>query len=245
MRVRYGSFRLGIAASDVSISSEPIPNAFGRPVAAEVVWGIRTRLKNPSGDPKQFPAILVAFEQAFSQHGRDLVLEFSDGRPTHHVLYSRDCVGGTRVAKYPSYSTGRNGQYIAYRDAEIEIRGIVPLGASGYMSFQESISIRGGGARYGCREVNIGPGVRQRLRTATTCTATQTGSATGYLSAPQIPPAIWEFALIDEYPDVTITNPQTIGEGSNAYQTNWSASWSYSYAFPTRLSGSPHFLNGY
>jgi hypothetical protein len=245
MRVRYGSYRLGIAASDISISSDQIPNAMNRPAAAEVIWAVRTRIKNPSGDPRQFPAILNAFERAFSVHGRDIVLEFTDGTPTHHALLTRNCVGGTRVSKFPTYSTGANGQYINYRDVEFEIRGTVPLQANGYLSFTEQISIRGGGARWGCREVNIGPGVRQRLRTNTTCFATQSGSAVGYLARPTPPPPIWPSALVDELPDLTLASPVTQGEGFSAFQTDYSTNWSYQFASPQRLNGIPHFLTGF
>jgi hypothetical protein len=59
----------------------------------------------------------------------------------------------------------------------------------------------------GCREVNRGPGVRQRLRTHTTCFATQTGSSTLYLGYPQAPRPIWPYALVDEYPDIQATGP--------------------------------------
>lgn len=244
MRVRYGNYRLGLAASDISISSEQIPNALGRPVAAEVVWAIRTRIKNPTGNPKAFPPILRAFEQAFSVHGRDLTLQFADGTPTHHILRSRDCIGGVRVTRFPTYETGARGQYVNYRDVTLEFRGQVPLSANQYISFSETISIQGGGARFGCKEVNFGPGVRQRLRTNTTCLATQSGSAVGYLVLPPVPPPIWPGALVDQFPDFDQTNPSTNGSGLNAFQANYPISWSYNYQWIHRLSGTPHFLRG-
>lgn len=244
MRVRYGNYKLGVAASEISISSEQIPNALQMPVAAEVVWSIKTRLKNPTGRPKDFSAILGNFESAFSVNGRDLVLEFTDGTPTHHRLLSRNCIGGTRVVRFPTYPTMRKAQGITYRDVEIEIRGTVPLSAMQYLDFNETITIRGGGARWGIREVNVGPGTRQRLRTHTTCTATQTGNATGYLVKPPPAPPIWPNWLVDEYPDESHVGPRTTGAGFNAFNTNYQTSWSYQFAAPNRLFGQPHYLTG-
>lgn len=244
MRVRYGTYKLGIAASEISISSDQTPNATGRPVAAEVIWAIKTRIKNPTGRPKDFPAILNAFERAFSIHGQDLVLEFLDGTPSHHSLLSRNCVGGTRITRFATYATGRKGQYVNFRDVEVEIRGTVPLPSLQYLSFSETIVVRGGGAKFGIREVNVGPGVRQRLRTHTTCTATQSGSAVGYLVQPSPPPPIWPSWLLDEYPEVSVVGPQTVGEGVNAFLTNYQINWSWQFAAPMRLFGQPHYLTG-
>lgn len=244
MRIRVGSYRFNLAASELSITSDPVLNAMKVAVAIETTWAIKTKLRNPTGDAKQFYRYLREFEAACSVNGRDVVLEHTDGTPSYHMLLNSQAIGGVRCTKFPSFPTGARGEAINYRSIEVEYRATQPLGSSQYMAFNEQITIRGGGARFGCREVNIGPGVRQQLRTATTCFATQSGSATGYLQYPSPPPAIWPFALTDEYGDLTLNSPSTIGQSFNAMQQDYTISWSYSFAFPTRLSGVPHFLTG-
>jgi hypothetical protein len=245
MRIRIGNYRLGIAATELSISTNQVLGATGTPVAVDVVWDLQTRLKNPTGVASAFYSTLAAFENAFSQHGQDVVLELSDGTSSYHTLLNRNCIGGTRITKYPTYSSGRSGEGINYRNASVQITGTVPISSFGYTAFSERISISGGGARWGCREVNRGPGIRQQLRTHTTCRATQSGSAVGYLETPEPPPPIWAYALVDELPEVGLDNPNTIGLAFNASQTDYGINWSYQFAFPQRLSGTPHFLTGF
>jgi hypothetical protein len=244
MRVRYGSYRFRIASSELTIRRDPILNAMQQPVAIEEVWSIRSRPYNKTGDATKFLPIMREFDSAFSVNGKDLVLEQSTGDASYHQLLSRNTIGGTRISSGPHFPVGRGPQGLVARDVELEIRGTIPLAASQYMTFTETISIRGGGEKYGIREVNVGPGVRQRLRTHSTCFATQSGSAVGYLGKPQPPPPIWPYALVDEYPDEDITGPQTIGAGRFSEQVNYATSWNYSFAAPYRLFGTPHYLLG-
>lgn len=244
MRLRIGSYRFPIAASEIIISRDPLLNALQVPYAVEEVWSIRSRLRNPTGEPKDFRAILNSFEAA-CVNGADVVLELSDGAPSHHVMRSRDLVGGTRFSRLPGYPTGRGAQGITYRDVAFEVRGTRPVAGLRYVQFTEQITVSGGGARTGCREVNVGPGVQQRLRTHTTCFATQTGSAVGYLGYPDPPNPIWPFALVDQYPDLGLTGANTLGAGVDAIQTDHPINWSYRYEWPYRLTGIPHYLLGF
>jgi len=189
--------------------------------------------------------IIAAFEEAYSRHGQDLVLEHTSGSLSHHALLSRDCLGGTRIAQLPEFPDGGSGEYVSYRTYTVAVKGIRPIlaGQSIYIDFTENLSIRGGGMRWGCREVNRGPGVRQQLRTHTTCFATQSGSSILYVGNPIPPPPIWPHALVDQLPDIDGSGPETLSGGNTAY-INRPLSWTYNYQFPIRLIGEPHYLIG-
>lgn len=245
MRVRYGQYRLPSGATEVSINADPVEGARGLPVEHVVTWTMQTRLKNPGGNPIAFTQQLLQLQNAFNRHGQDLVLETEAGVPSFHRLISSQCIGGTRVIKPPTFPTGRRAQLVTHRDIEIVVQGRVPtlFGYSNYVSFQETITISGGGRRWGCREVNFGPGVRQQLRTHSKCVATQSGTAVGHLARPPIPPPIWPQALVTEFPDTTDVTPKLTGAGGNGTYSDFSRSWSYSYEFPFRLTGTPSVLS--
>jgi len=241
MRIRYGQYRLPEGQTELSITSQPVQNARGLISESVVTWNMVTRLACP---PAGMNAALEELFFAFSVHGQDLVLENASGVSQFHQLINTECIGGTVVSKPPTYPTARKGEMVTFRTIEIAVTGRVPalFGWSNYLSYQETITIRGGGRRWGVREVNFGPGIRQLLRTNSKCIATQSGSAVGHLYRPAIPPAIWPNARVDELPDITDVSPKTNGQGGNTAFTEFSRSWSYAYEFPTRLSGSPNAL---
>lgn len=245
MRIRWGNYRHRIAEVDLQISRQTIENAMKVALAVIETWVIQGKLYNLTGDRTSMYNTLRDFEAAYSVNGKDLVLEYSNGRAGWHALYNSECIGGTRVVEKPSFPSGKRGEHLTFRSYRVVVQGIRPLSRSQYLSFSERISIRGGGAKWGCLEVNQGMGVRQLLRTHTTCTATQSGSAVGYLQQPEPPPPIWPWALVNQYPDIDVDGPQTIGEDFNATQTNFGISWSYEYQATGRLFGTPHFLRGF
>lgn len=221
-------------------------NHAGSVISVRERWSWTCKIYNKTGNPKSTAGFLRELEQAYTRNGQDLVLEHSDGTPSYHALLSRDCIGGTRVVQLPVYPRGQGGEYVSFRTVSIAVEGIRPVlnGVSLYLAFQERITISGGGARWGCREVNRGPGQRQQLRTHSKCEATQTGSATLYVGEPEVPSPIWPQALVDQYPALDAVGPETISAGSigDSAFVNRSVTWSYSYEFPYRLFGEPHYL---
>jgi hypothetical protein len=244
VRLRYGSYYHRVGAVDLQIERTPIDNALKTSVAVQETWTCTGRLYNLTGSASGMYATMQAFEAAYSVNGMDLALEYLDGRSSYHVMRSQDCVGGTRVVQPPNFPNGRKGENHTFRTYRLAVTGIRFIGRGQYMSFSERIQISGGGARWGCLEVNEGYGVRQQLRTNAKCVATQSGSAVGYLSMPSPPPPIWPFALVDELPDLGETGPETYGEGFNATQVNYGIDWNYKYEWISRLNGTPHFLRG-
>lgn len=244
MRMRWGTYRHRIAEVDLRISREPIANATGGILTYRELWQLAGRLYNRTGSAKGMDAIIREFEQAYSVNGQDLVLEHEDGTPSYHQLLSRNTIGGTRVISPPQFGEGRQGEYVSYRSYSVTIEAIRPIlaGVSAFIEFQETVSVRGGGARFGVSEVNYGPGIRQRLRTHSRCVATQSGRATLFTGYPDPPPPIWPFALVDQFPDIQVEAPETISTGQGSDLINGTTSWTYNFEFPLRLAGLPHYL---
>lgn len=245
MYIRIGSYSHRIAEANLRIGRDPVENATGAIIAYIERWNISGRLHNRTGSAKGMDPIIRRFEQAYSINGQDIALLHIDGTPSYHQLLSRDAIGGNRIASPPQFSEGRQGEMVSYRSYSVAVEAMRPVfgNQSLFVDFQETIDVKGGGAKFGCSEVNYGPGVRQRLRTHSTCTATQTGSATYWLGWPTAPKPIWPFALVDQYPDVSIDSPERISTGRGESELiNGSANWSYNYSFPRRLFGIPHYL---
>lgn len=246
LRLRYGNYIFRIGSPEISIDRQPIPNAMGVPMRYVESWSISGRIHNPGRSAVDIQPYLSAFESAFSIHAQDLVLEHDNGVTTSHGLYSNDCIGGTRVSLFPSFPTGRHGELVSFRTFRVSVQGekFAPDVRSQILQWSEQISVSGGGWRRKVDEVNFGPGVQQRTRTHSKCVATQSGQAVGYLYIPEVPPAIWPNALTDQFPNLSLASPKTVGQGISARQVEKSITWSYSYESTQRLYGVPHFLLG-
>lgn len=205
-------------------------------------WTISGRLYNYDGKRSTMYNQIQAFSNAYALNGRDLVLEYSDGSASYHQLLTSNCLGGTIVKEPPQFPTGRFGENNTVRTYRVVVTGRLPVSRSAMMSFSERITISGGGMRWGCIEVNRGEGVRQLLRTHGLCRATQSGSATGLYAYPDIPPPIWPYALVEQFPELTLENPETYGGEQGAPQLNHTVSWSYQFEATQRLWGTPHYL---
>lgn len=244
MRIRYGPYKHRIAECDLSITRRPVENALGTIVALDETWTISGRLYNLTGKRASMYGEIQNFEAAYAINNQDLILEYFDGTASYHQLLNRDCIGGTIVKEPPQFPTGKTGENNTIRTYRVVVTGRRPIGRSAYMAFSERITVSGGGARWGCIEVNRGEGVRQQLRTHTICRATQSGSATGLYSYITPPPPIWPYALVDQLPELTLESPETFGERESALQLNHTISWNYQFEATQRLFGTPHYLTG-
>lgn len=244
LRIRYGNYVHRVSEGLLKISRQPIENHSGAPMAFVETWQWSGKLYFGDCSVQSGTAAIAAFERAYSLNGKDLVLETIDGVPTHHALRARDCIGGTKVVGLPEFPEGAGAEAIGYRSYTIAVQGTKPIfnGASLFTEFNETISIEGGGWKTGCREVNFGPGVQQRLRTHSTCFATQSGRAVAYLGNPAVPPPIWPGARVDQFPRLELSSPEVESGGTFSTLTNRNISWSYNYEFPFRLFGIPHYL---
>lgn len=244
MRIRWGSYIHRVSEGQLRISRTPILNHSRIPFAFMETWSWTGKLIFCETSLSGVIRAMRDFERAYGTNGQDLVLETIDGVPSYHALRSRDCIGGTKVIEIPQYPNGTGAEALSYRSYTVAVQGkkLIGNGESVYTSFNETISIEGGGWKRGCKEVNYGPGIQQQLRTHTTCVATQSGSATLYAGSPVAPPPIWPAAQTDQYPRLASTSPETEADGRRTYVVNQNLEWSYNYAWPFRLWGTPHYL---
>lgn len=243
MQLQIGNYRHRINEAGLSISHRVKETKSGLPYLVEVNWGVSGKLRNSSGNSRHLDATMQALERAYSQQGADIALLHNDGRRSHHAILNSNTIGGIR-AQVLNYPTTKGAEYCTYRSYEIQLSALMRVqGAPTFIEFDEQITISGGGGRWGVKEVNNGPGVRQMLRTHSKCTATQSGRITQLGRYPDAPPPIWPFALDTEHPDINRLPPValgsarfgTLGLAECSIQYSWTFSWTH------RLAGSPRY----
>jgi hypothetical protein len=246
MLIQYGSYQHQVSSSGITVSSEIEETDSGVPVRLKNTVSIEGRIRNHSGGSSlDLDSLIAQMEQAYSIPGQDFGLLHDDGRRTQAYWTNASTIGGIRP-KFLAYPNYKGGEYWSYRQFRIGIEFYTPVDLSViYLKFTEQISVEGGGQSFGVKEVNYGPGIRQRLRTHTKCTASQTGSAIGRNRFPAIPPPIWPFALRNTEPKVSRTiRPRGSRFHGNIVLEECEVSWAYEYEWPTRLDGVPHYALG-
>lgn len=242
----YGNYRHKVNSSGITISSEVEETDTGVPYRVVTTCDIEGRLVNARGAPaSKLDSMIYALENAYSVQGQDFGILHDDGRPTAVYWRNSQSIGGirTKMLAYPKY---QGGEYCTYRSFRIGVKIVHPLGpAPRYTRFSETLNIEGGGEVYGVREVNYGPGVRQRKRTHQKCTATQTGTAVCRGAWPIIPDPIWPFALVTPNPKITRSiRPMGGQRTNNLVLEEVEVSWAYEYEWTKRLDGIPHYSLG-
>lgn len=246
MIVQYGTYQHQVSSTGIVVSSDVEENESGVPIRVKHSVSIEGRLRNPPGAaPRNLDGLIAQMESAYSRVGQDFGMLHDDGRRSQAFWTNASTIGGIRprFLAYPNY---KGGEYWSYRQFQIRVEFYTPYGlAFQYARFTEQLSIEGGTASFGVKEVNFGPGVRQRLRTHTKCSATQSGSAIGKNFFPPIPPPVWPFALSYTEPKITRTiRPKGSRYHRNLVLEECEVSWSYAFEWPTRLDGIPHYALG-
>jgi hypothetical protein len=243
MLVQKGSYQFPINKSGMTVQYAPRETPSGTTYLIDASVSIDAWLPNPLGDSRLLDAQINRMELAFANPSGDFGLLHDDGSPTHIFYQGSQTLGGIQV-KMLSYPNYQGAEYVTYRTIQIQANFIlVPsTGIPQYTFFDETIKISGGSPKYGVKEVNYGPGVKQQLRTHSKCIASQTGTARSIGQLPIVPPAIWPQALVEEG-DYTEKTPTTRGSTSlgTFVKLEHEVSWSYQFEWPYRLSGSPHF----
>jgi hypothetical protein len=173
--------------------------------------------------------------------GRDLALVFTAGGDTTLLLETASCNGGTKVTRGPSLPEMRNAAYTAYLPYAITVEGEIEATGrnTDLLSFTETIQRSGGGPRYAMRETLNSLPIRQQVRRSTIYRVTQSGTAVGLYSYPQVPPPLFPAALL-EAPVVTLVSPKRRGGAINSRTyTEFAVQWSYSYESAGPMAGSP------
>lgn len=244
--VVYGGYRHRQNSTGVTISSSVLENEAGVPYRVQTDINIEGRLRNSRlGNSRSMDPIIREMEIAYSAPGQDFGILHDDGTKSSVWFENSATIGGIKptMLAYPNY---RGGELINYRQFQIQLRVLTQYGAPlQYTRFSETISIQGGGELYAVKEVNYGRGVRQRVRTHTKCTATQSGTAVRHGLPPEIPPPIWPFALKEQHPRITkVVRPRGGTRTRNLSLDEIEIGWTYEYEWVDRLDGIPHYAIG-
>lgn len=245
MIVEYGNYRHAINTTGVTIASDIEENEAGVPHRINFSVSLEGRLRNPTPQfPDALDPIIREMQAYYSIPGQDFGLLHNDGSRSAAYWFNHKTIGGIRpkMMAFPNYM---GGEYCTYRKFTISVQFQTLLQHLIYTRFSETISIDGGGASHGVKEVNFGRGVRQRLRSHTKCVASQSGSASARLRFPDIPPPIWPHALRGQEPKITRNiKPRGGMSTGKVIKEDCEISWSYEYEWPDRLDGIPHFAVG-
>lgn len=232
-------------STGLTISSEVEETEYGLPFRVNNSVNLEGKVRNARlGNSESMDAGIYDLQAAYSIPGQNFGLLHDNGNRSAAYWYNSDTIGGIKpkTFAFPNY---QGGEYAAFRKFQISVQFATRFGQTPtYIKFSESLSIEGGGESFDVKEVNFGPGVRQRLRTHTKCTATQSGSAVGRNNFPTIPDPIWPQALKGEVKITKKITPRGSNRLRNVVLEECEITWQYEYVWPTRLDGIPHYAVG-
>jgi hypothetical protein len=238
MKLRIGSIIRPNNEAVAAVSYKPVYDV-SRIVSKLVVrWDITGRIVNyPVASQSLTTAEIYKLQSVVALPRVDLVfLEDTTNRETALSMKVSDCIDGPYLVDYalPNadddvYATG-----IGYR---LVYEGVMRARGSTLLEFEETVDEEPGGPEF----VYVGGAVNLPERQLGTQNKTykysQRGTATGMFAYPQIPPAIWPFALVRQYPRVTKSNPKILG---TVVDQEFTISWQYDYEWHVKLNGIPH-----
>jgi hypothetical protein len=221
-------------------SYTPIYDLTRRVEAMRIRWEITGRVVNyPVATQSITSNEIRTLETAFKSINPRCALLADDRSSTPYVLDPSQLLQGPYLVDY-TFPTSEAEVYatgLAYR---VSLEAVQWVGASGtdLLEFNEEVSEDPGGTTY----VYVGGAVNLAERQVgfrqKSYKYTQSGSATGLLTYPQIPPPIWPFALLSA--------PRTVKRGAinkGTVDTGFPITWEYSYEWPVKLYGNPHRNN--
>lgn len=247
MYIAWGSYQADegstFVATDLATSESPT----GLPMEQTYTFTLRGTLTGTS--QSDMKTKILALEAAFRVRRQDLILYMDDGNASAVLLKNNGSTTGTFVRRGPYYPTTEGAENALFRTWEVVVSATYPFGVlpdgtgtpsfpPGYaMTFTESLSISGGGALYVHKPNVLGPWQKQLVYPQTPFVAVQSGSATGYLDYPNVPPPVFPAALKETRPKVNLTGPQQKG----LLLTGHGVAWEYQFESVTPLVGVPTF----
>lgn len=238
MYLRYGSYIHPADEVTISRSLRTDSSQGGEPLETAHTVNINGVILPTSGSELiSVVARLRLMERAYSKWFQDLVYYDSTTGAVVFSLLNSLSSRGVRVVQPPSIPadpasglvTGLN--YSITVQAEFPVQSAVGL----YKSFNETISIQSGGIVFGTIRTRNRPAIRYVKEQFAPWSATQSGSAVGFLSRPVRPAPIWPGALVNQ-PSLSLASPQYQG----GKFLDWGVQWSYQFESPIPLFGEPH-----
>jgi hypothetical protein len=211
-------------------------NQGGIPYRRQTRWTVSGHLYGDT--PVQIAAAIETFLAMFGTHYRDARLLDNSNNVLHQLLSSSSLTGVTVEDVNLPLTRNDYTNKVPFSVTLAATYAIGPDGTNGQgllISWRETLTTWGGGARYTLVECAEVPPQKQMLNRHTTFYATQAGSASGRSGYPAYPPPLFPGDLVTDNPHLTFTNPDRMGQG----QEGFAVSWRYEYASAAPLVGTP------
>ncbi len=179
-----------------------------------------------------------AMFNAVTPQGYDLVLYQDSGAFSATGVLATASASSVTITQGPNFSH-TPGEYATVRyfsfTAEAEFID-ASIARNITVSFKETLSFVGGGPMYIMKRAINGPPQRQLVYPSTEFVVVQSGQAVGLLDYPRFPSAMFPFAENEAARRIDLTGPD---KDAKLYK-NFTVSWMYEHAWPTRLFGFPN-----
>jgi len=226
MVLKYGSYTFNSETTVVPIEHRFEFDAQGRRDREVQSWRIRTVLQDTSTSGLNTKSSTL---EAAMVNGSTLTLYYPNGS-TKTIHEVEDC-----TVSSISWPNATGPEYAVQRTVQVEIRGYVDATKDDdLVSFQESISFSGGGARYVLQETITGTPVKHRVAENTIFRASQQGSATGKTGYPSPPGPAFPGNEAEENPELGYEHSRT-ADGDDRYTLRWR----YVFASAFEMQGVP------
>jgi hypothetical protein len=178
-------------------------------------------------------------QTAYAKHNVDVVFKPDGSTTGAHSMTAAAALQGPRCSSF-SWGSQTESEYSVHRSFSVTVEGVFEFEANtnDVTNFNESVTIQGGGARRQLVEFISGYPQEFQLCEYTIVTATQTGSATGRDTYPDIPDPLWPANEDLTKRSITKNSPSRNENDSEKYFT---VSWSYGFDFiEWPENGEPH-----
>jgi hypothetical protein len=233
---QFGTYQHRINSAGLQVDRQPILDHRQEAYLVTERWTVDFREINTGQSSADLDAQIAALEEAYSQTAAIAQLLHDDGTPTVHNLQASNTLGGIRVVKPPSYMRFQNGEYVSYRTGNLILEATIKLteDVDRVIEHTWSLDMDGGGPVDAHLQPNVGPAVKQRVRTMEKFTATYSGRIVHLGTYGPIPPTIWPQAQIRRVKP-RIESPKLIVGTAYGFPTNYT----YQYESAVPLTGIP------
>lgn len=248
MYVRRGNFTHSLNEATFRWRKLPQWADNGQLIGTRIVAALSGRLTG--NDATALAAAVQQLEAAYAATTGNFVLLQNDGSTeTPWKIDGSKAIGGIRCTRleYPNQSPGEWTTYLNYElEIEANMGGVSLIGGvnapqSAIVSWNESLTFRGnGGPRRVLLECRNAMPQMQVVSQRTPVYANQRGSAVGLYRYPQASSPIWPQYELEPEREISRDSASVVGgAGSQQQQRNYRITWSYSFAAPSYVTGTP------
>jgi hypothetical protein len=202
--------------------------------SAKLRWDFSGKLKASS--QSALGTAILAMESAYAVVGSDLIFTLDGTTQSAHAVLGTNCLYGPRCIEL-SFGNEIQSEYATMRSYKISMEAVLEYNASSssststVTSFDESISVEGGGKRRIMAEYIVELPRSFIVAQKTVARATQEGSATGRNGYPSIPSPLWPSNEMEDRRQISKKSPK-LQDGNTA--RSFEVTWRYEYEFSER-----------